>query len=514
MCNKIYRGIEDNKFIRMVFLDASKAFDRVWHEGLLYKLKQLGVPHELVLWFSSYLSNRSQRVVIEGSASSWLPVEAGVPQGSILGPLLFLIYTNDIVDYIESEIFLYADDTSLLSISSDPVLSSMDLNADLFILQNLAHQWRITFNAAKTEAVTFNKISNDDNIPPLYLNGRPIANMKSHRHLGVILSENCSWQDHIDKVTKKASQRLGALQCLKYSLSRKSLEQVYQSYILPLLDYGDVLYDSCTTAQANAVENIHLCAARIVTGALITTNTDRLLKDELGWESLRSRRQRHKLLYLHRIIYNHVPTFLQESLPSFLANATPHALRHPRNLRLLPCRTIKLKMSFFPSSIVLWNNMPENLKDIPSVSSFKHALKSLFLPPTPPVYYGTGPRWYSVLHTRLRLKHNALSANLHRFGIKESPSCECNAPAENEVHYFFHCQLYVNARDTLLQKLDLLLFPELHLRVNNLLTTNKKRLLDLILCGSSTFPLAVNQHIFKKIYTFIARSQRFSTFNN
>ena len=135
VCHKIYNGLDDGRVVSMVFLDASKAFDRVWHRGLLFKLKQLGICQSLLSWFHSYLSDRSQRVVLEGKASSWSPVETGVPQGSILGPLLFLVYTNDIVNHVENELYLYADDTSLLSISDDPETAAMDLNADLFTLQ-------------------------------------------------------------------------------------------------------------------------------------------------------------------------------------------------------------------------------------------------------------------------------------------------------------------------------------------------------------------------------------------
>ena len=104
----------------MVFLDLSKVFDRVWHKGLLFKLERLGVKDPMLSWFSSYLSNRQQRVVIDGQWSSWVNIKAGVPQGSVLAPLLFLIYSNDINSNILSESFLYADDTSLLDHSILP----------------------------------------------------------------------------------------------------------------------------------------------------------------------------------------------------------------------------------------------------------------------------------------------------------------------------------------------------------------------------------------------------------
>ena len=119
------------KMLRMVFLDASIAFDKVCHTGVFFRFKQFGITGSLLKWFHSYLSDRVQRVVLEKQTSSWLKVEAGVPQGSILGPLLFLIYTNDIVSNLKTYIHMFVDDISLLALSNDPVQAAADLNHDL-----------------------------------------------------------------------------------------------------------------------------------------------------------------------------------------------------------------------------------------------------------------------------------------------------------------------------------------------------------------------------------------------
>ena len=111
--NTFCKALDEGKEVRAVFCDVSKAFDRVWHTGLLYKLNRAGISGPLLSWFTNYLNNRKQRVVLPGTSSSWKPIKAGVPQGSILGPLLFLIYINDIVEDIHCSIRLFADDTSL-----------------------------------------------------------------------------------------------------------------------------------------------------------------------------------------------------------------------------------------------------------------------------------------------------------------------------------------------------------------------------------------------------------------
>ena len=135
-----------------MFCDISKAFDRVWHRGLLYKLRRAGITGSLLSWFSHYLQDRKQRVVLPGASSNWSSVQAGVPQGSILGPLLFLLYINDIVEDIHSSIRLFADDTSLYIIVEDPLDAAVTLNSDLSKIHRWASQWLVTFNPSKSES--------------------------------------------------------------------------------------------------------------------------------------------------------------------------------------------------------------------------------------------------------------------------------------------------------------------------------------------------------------------------
>ena len=151
----MYEALEGGKELRAVFLDISKAFDKVWHAGLLRKLEALGVQLPLFQWFEHYLRNQKQRVVKEGQCSDWRTVNCGVPQGSVLGPLLFLIYINDITDDLASLPLIYADDTTPLEIVDEPAISAGRLNSDLNKIAVWADKWLVTMNHVKSSNVVF-----------------------------------------------------------------------------------------------------------------------------------------------------------------------------------------------------------------------------------------------------------------------------------------------------------------------------------------------------------------------
>ena len=167
-------AVDGGKEVRAVFCDISKAFGRVWHRGLLHKLESIGVSESLLSWFQSYLSDRRQRVVLNGQTSDWAFVDAGVPQGSIFGPLLFLIYINDIVNGINSAIRLFADDTSLYIIVGNPQIAANMINHDLDTIGNWARTWLVDFNPAKTISMTLTRKHQPGTHPPLSMNNTAI----------------------------------------------------------------------------------------------------------------------------------------------------------------------------------------------------------------------------------------------------------------------------------------------------------------------------------------------------
>ena len=233
-------AFESGKEVWVVFLDISKAFDKVWHAGLLKKLEALGVTlyvDPLLSWIESYLFNRKQRVVVEGQSSEWANINAGVPQESVLGPLLFLIYINDLTDELISNLFIYADDTMLFEVVENADVSAANLNDDLKRISHWSSKWLATMNPSKCRSLVFSLKRVKPLHPSLYLNSTCIEEVDKHIQLGLILQSNMSWRCHIQYIFEKASKRLNILKLLKYKLNGSTLVCLYKSLIRPLMEY-------------------------------------------------------------------------------------------------------------------------------------------------------------------------------------------------------------------------------------------------------------------------------------
>ena len=199
---------------RGVFLDMSKAFDKVWHEGLVFKLKTYGIEIECLNLLQNYLADRQQRVVLNGVTSKWENIYAGVPQGSVLGPLLFLIYINDLPDNVtNSTVKMFADDTSIFSTVNCPKNSLLALNSDLKVINDWALQWKMRFNPdpnKQANEVIFSRKKIEQNHHPLTFNDSIVQIVSSQKHLGLILDQKLNFLKHTeDKISKANTKELG-----------------------------------------------------------------------------------------------------------------------------------------------------------------------------------------------------------------------------------------------------------------------------------------------------------------
>ena len=488
----ICQTYDNNQFSCMVFCDVSKAFDRVWHKGLIFKLKQLGLEGELLQWVSDYLSDRKQKVVIRNCSSSLRSVNAGVPQGSVLGPLLFLVYINDISESLLSLTRLFADDSSLFYSATNINDIEGIINHDLRILVRWAAKWLINFNPLKTEAILFT-LRLLEHLPNITFDGTPIRFVEEHKHLGLTLSSNGQWHSHIDNIITSASKVLGIMRKLKFSFSRTALNQIFLSYILPILEYSCIVWDGCTTQNTNSLQRIQNEAARLVTGLTRSVSLENLYR-ECGWVSLEERRKQQKLILMYKSVNGIVPPYISDIIPPLVRETTDYPLRNQNNIAVPFCRTEISRKSCIPSSITLWNALDEETRNSPSVSSFKYQLKNRQTNSKVPSFYLTGNRYFSVLHARLRNKCSNLNSDLFRNFLSPSPFCSCSAENEDAEHYLLRCSNFIDERVTLFQTTR-----DFHpLNVNTLLF------------GGDGLSNEDNIRIFSAVQLFIKDSKRFA----
>ncbi len=221
--------MDREKEVIALFLDLAKAFDAVWRKGLLFKLERVGIwdseQCKLLSWFKSYLCNRHQCVILNGKSSTLMINNSGVPQGSVLGLLLFLIYINDLVYEFKCRSFLFADDTSLFNSGETIYDCYLDLNRDLEAINRWAKKWKIKINADKNEGLIISRKFNQHALPNITLDGCNVNFVREHKHVGVWLDNRLDWKTHIQKLAEKANKRMGKLRKFKYSLPRHQSRQ-------------------------------------------------------------------------------------------------------------------------------------------------------------------------------------------------------------------------------------------------------------------------------------------------
>ena len=515
MINEIHEAFENPNSleVRAVFLDISKAFDKVWHEGLIFKLKQNGVCGKLLGFFESYLSNRKQRVSLNGFFSEYAAIESGVPQGSVLGPLLFLIYINDLEKDIKSNVKFFADDTMLYSIVKDPNLSASDLNHDLEKINQWAKQWKMAFNPdpnKQANEVLFSCKTKKVDHPPIFFNGFPVVQVKETKHLGLILQFKLNFEKHLLEKIKKAKKIIGIMKHLNHLLPFRTLNQMYKSLVRPHLDYCDIIYHIPQTFHPNGgitlncqmerVEQTQYQAALAVTGAW--QGTDRVkLYEELGWETLSDRRMSRRILQVHKIVDGQTPLYLREKLPP-LESKSSKILPQVLIPNQFPAKygTDRYLHSFFPDATKNWNNIITDFKDLPTFETLKNHLISLYRPTTRPIFNINSPQLRYIFQLRVGLSHLRHHKKRHKFADTPSDTCLCKKGVEDTHHFLITCPFYTSHRDTLFACIE----PILQNR--SITVTN---LVDILLYGHPSLNDSENKDILNSTLVYITNTKRF-----
>ena len=397
------------------------------------------------------------------------------------------MYINDIVNDINSNIRLFADDTSLYLIVEDPETAADLMNSDLEKIHQWAQSWLVNFNPNKTEQMIISRKA----VPPrhsnLEMNNVDIQKVDSHKHLGLIINKTCSWYEHILDITAKAWKRINILRSLMYKLDRKTLETVYISFIRPTLEYGDAIWDNCSKTEKDEIGSVQYEAARIVTGATRSCSKSKLL-EETGWDSLEHRRYKHRMVTFFKMVHKEVPAYLKNLVPPRVHQVTQRQLRSGSNIHIPSARTNIYQNSFIPRTSKDWNSLPINVMSNPSLPQFKKYLdknKSK----VPPYYY-IGDRRCQILHARLRLGCSSLNADLFNNHLSETDKCTCGEP-ETAQHFFFQCANFRAVRAA-----TILSLPH---QIN----------IEIILKGCPLYDQQSNEEIVLQVHNFIKNSNRF-----
>ena len=296
--NDFANCLNNNEQIDAIFLDFSKAFDRVPHTRLRNKLSFYGIRGPLLQWIRHYLTNRTQKVIIDGISSNPSTVTSGVPQGTVLAPLLFLCFVNDIPQLVTSKIRLYADDILLYNTIKSKE-DCIPLQNDINKLATWSKQWQLLFNHEKCEHLRItNKLL--PIISSYSISGDNIKEANSIKYLGVTINSKLNWSEHIAKITSKASSVLGFLQRNLKKCPANTKIACYKSMILPILEYASMIWDPFTTKDINSIERIQRRAARFITNNYSWNSSVTNLLQNLNLPSLQNRRSCQKAIMLYK----------------------------------------------------------------------------------------------------------------------------------------------------------------------------------------------------------------------
>ena len=345
---------------------ATKAFDKVGHKRLLEKLTWYGISGRTNSWIKSFLTERIQSVVLGGISSNSASVLAGVPQGSVLCPYLFLLYINDIVENLRGSVRLFADDTMTYMV----VRSEKDARCfqrDLDILTEWGKTWMMEFHPDKCEVVSITR-----NRAPIHhpykINGHILKHVDCIKYLEVKIPKDLRWNDHAEYITSKATNTINFLSRNLQIGNTRVKAIAYKTLVRPQLEYCQTVWDPYTNELKHKLEMVQPRAARLTLQNYKTTASVRNMLAKLQWESLEHRRKIARLESFYKILVE-IPMPLPMNPHSHSENSQMYAVPFARH--------DYYKMSFFPRTAREWNALPNDVVSIQTRDRFKEALKHM-----------------------------------------------------------------------------------------------------------------------------------------
>jgi hypothetical protein len=361
--------IDDSQNFDCIYYDFQKAFDTVPYVRLLKKLESYGINGKLLKWIDAFLRDRRQRVVIGSEKSQWTEVTSGIPQGSVLGPTLFLIYINDIEDAIEGTLRLFADDTKLYNLANDDA-DIEKIQSDNDKLSIWSEKWLLKFNANKCTTLHYGN-HNVNNTYHLKVNNtrNEISNSESVKDLGVTFDVNMKFRQQINDCINKGNKITGLMRRTFLHFTVKSFGKLFKTLVRPHLEYGNIIWNPRFKKDINAIESVQRRATKLV-GQLRNLSYEQRLKT-LKLPSLAYRRFRGDMIEVFKLLH-HKEDINYEVF--FELNNNANTRGHGYKLKVKSCRT-EIRKHFFSLRVISdWNNLPEVVVNAPSLNSFKNRL--------------------------------------------------------------------------------------------------------------------------------------------
>ena len=362
-------ALDEGDGVDVIYLDCRKAFDTVPHKRLLVKLKQAGIEGQVGLWIQNFLTDRQQRVAIRGTYSGWRRVWSGVPQGSVLGPTLFLIFVNDLLDNIQSSGKLFADDAKLYRRIRD-IEDKTILQQDLDKLHDWSNKWLLQFNEEKCKVMHVGRTNAGYQY---HLGSSQLMETQKEKDLGVLVTPDLKSSAQVAKAAASANSVLGRIKRTFSCLDKEVLLPLYKSVVRPRLEFAVQAWSPYTRRDINILEAVQRRATKLVPSLAHLSYEDRL--SNLGLSTLEARRRRGDMIEAFKILKGFDKVGGQDSflkLASSNNTSRPDTRGHSLKLEKTRHRTTK-RAKFFSSRIVNeWNSLPEEVIDSPSVNTFKN----------------------------------------------------------------------------------------------------------------------------------------------
>ena len=364
---------ETSKQIDVAILDFSKAFDTVPHQRLLGKLELYGISGEVHSWIKSFLVSRTQSVIVDGKRSKEEQVISGVPQGTVLGPLLFLLHINDLPSVVhpDTRCRLFADDC-LLYRPINSIEDQLTLQKDLKNLEIWADSWGMRFNASKCYIMSISRGHNQ--ISHMYeLCGTFLGGVAEEKYLGVLISHDLSWSPHITKLATTANQKLGFLTRNLRGCPKELRKTAYVTVVRSSLDCVSTVWDPHLIKDKLALEKIQRKAARWITGKYQRQASVTSMLGSLGLEPLEERRRVARLVLLYKILREEV-AIPSEELGLYKNPRATRGLATTDKLLVPSRKTTERSTHCVAKTIPEWNRLLESTTSADSVESFKSRL--------------------------------------------------------------------------------------------------------------------------------------------